>query len=268
MRRAVLIACTLLPLIAASAHAAAPSVYLEDLTWTELRDAVAGGATTAIVPIGGTEQNGPLMALGKHNVRVKALAGRIAAKLGDAIVAPVMAYVPEGAIEPPQAHVKFPGTLTIPDGVFQSVLDWTAQSLRHAGFKTIVFLGDHGSYQREMAAVADKLTAKWLKSDARVYAIADYYRVTQGEYVQALKDHGAASGEIGTHAALADTSLMLAIDPALVRKDKLATQTDLNDSHGVYGGTPKHATAELGQLGVDLIVEHTVAAIKKAAARQ
>lgn len=269
MRRVLPILAVALLLAAAPALGAGPtSVELEDFTWTELRDAIAGGKTTAIVPIGGTEQNGPVMALGKHNVRAKALAERIAAKLGDAIVAPVMAYAPEGTIEPPQAHVKFPGTLTIPDAVFESLLDWTAQSLRHAGFKTIVFLGDHGGYQKDMAAVADRLTSKWLKSDVRVYAIADYYRVTQTDYVQALKDHGAPAGEIGTHAGLADTSLMLAIDPALVRKDKLATADGLTESNGVYGGSPKHATAALGQLGVDLIVDHTVAAIKKAAARQ
>lgn len=267
MRIASAFVCAVV-LVARPAYAAPPSVYLEDLTWTELRDAVAGGATTAIVPIGGTEQNGPLMALGKHNARAKALAGMIAGKLGDAIVAPVMAYVPEGTIEPPQAHMKFPGTLTLPDAVFQSVLDWTAQSLRHAGFKSIVFLGDHGSYQKDMTAVAERLTAKWLKSDVRVYAIAEYYRVTQTDYVQALKAHGAPAGEIGTHAGLADTSLTLAIDPVLVRKDKLATEAGLTESNGVYGGTPKNASAELGQLGVDLIIEQTVAAIKKAAARQ
>ena len=50
-----------------------PSVFLEDLTWTELRDEIGAGKTTIIVPIGGTEQNGPAMALGKHNRRVKLL---------------------------------------------------------------------------------------------------------------------------------------------------------------------------------------------------
>ncbi len=266
MRRAI-ICCLLILSAGPPAFAAPPSVFLEELTWTELRDAVAGGATTAIVPIGGTEQNGPLMALGKHNARAKALAGMIASALGDAIVAPVMAYVPEGAIEPPQAHMKFPGTLTITDAVFENVLESTAQSLRHAGFKTVVFLGDHGSYQKDLAAVADRLTARWAKSDVRVSYISEYYRVTQGDYVQALKDHGAAPGDIGSHAGLADTSLMLAIDPSLVRQDKLATATDLNDAHGIYGGTPKRATAELGRLGVDLIVKQTVAAIKRAANR-
>ena len=70
---------------------------LEALTWTELRGLVQSGKTTIILPLGGTEQNGPHMALGKHNVRVRLLSERIARVLGDALVAPVLAYVPEGS---------------------------------------------------------------------------------------------------------------------------------------------------------------------------
>ncbi len=95
------------------------SVFLEDLTSFELRAAVASGSTTVLVPIGGTEQNGPHMALGKHNVRVKALAGQIAQKLGNAIVAPVLAYVPEGSIVPPVAHMRFSGTISIADATLK-----------------------------------------------------------------------------------------------------------------------------------------------------
>src|SRR5947207_1744732 len=85
----------------AAAAQGAKSVFLEELTWTELRDDIRAGKTTIIVPVGGTEQSGPHMALGKHNVRAKVLAGRIAESLGNALVAPVIAYVPEGSIEPP-----------------------------------------------------------------------------------------------------------------------------------------------------------------------
>src|SRR4029078_5186631 len=70
----------------------ASSVFLEDLTWMEVRDAIAGGKTTVIVPTGGTEQNGPHMALGKHNYLVTYKAGQIAKQLGDALVAPVVSY--------------------------------------------------------------------------------------------------------------------------------------------------------------------------------
>src|SRR5215469_18391552 len=76
-----------------AARAQAPdSVFLEELTWTELRDLVKSGKTTIIVPIGGTEQNGPHMALGKHNRRVHLLSEKIARALGNALVAPVIAY--------------------------------------------------------------------------------------------------------------------------------------------------------------------------------
>src|ERR1700722_2220611 len=105
-------------LLAPAASAATPaSVYIEDLTWTELRDQIAAGKTTVLLPIGGTEQNGPHMAIGKHNVRVKLLSGRIAAALGNALVAPVLPYVPEGGFEPPTGHMRFPGTITIPTDV-------------------------------------------------------------------------------------------------------------------------------------------------------
>ena len=106
--RIALCACAL---ATAGAIAQAPptSVFIDDLTWTELRDGIAAGKTTIIVPIGATEQNGPWMALGKHNVRAKALSEKIARALGNALVAPVISYVPEGQVDPPTQHMRLPG---------------------------------------------------------------------------------------------------------------------------------------------------------------
>ena len=84
------------------------TVFLEDLTWTELRDQIQSGKTTIIIPVGGTEQSGPDVALGKHNARVKVLSQRVAEGLGNALVAPVVAYVPEGSYAPPTSHMRFP----------------------------------------------------------------------------------------------------------------------------------------------------------------
>ena len=103
-----------------------PSIFLDDLTWTELRDEIATGKTTIIVPIGGTEQSGPAMALGKHNRRVKLLSERIAVSLGNAIVAPVIAYVPEGNLSPPSGHMRFPGTISVPEAALNRF-----SSMRH-----------------------------------------------------------------------------------------------------------------------------------------
>jgi len=156
-RNALRVLCVLFALAPALGLAAPANVLIEDLTWTELRELIAAGKTTAIVPIGGTEQNGPHMALGKHNVRVRLLSGRIAAALGNALVAPVLSYVPEGRIDPPTAHMRYPGTITIPDEAFEKVLESAARSLKLHGFRDIVFLGDHGGYQKNEAAVAQRL---------------------------------------------------------------------------------------------------------------
>src|SRR5437762_4540560 len=134
MIRAALLAAVVVVVAAAHAAAQTPtSVFLEDLTWTEVRAATGAGRTTVIVPVGGTEQNGPHMALGKHNVRVRALAGKIAQLLGDTLVAPVVAYAPEGTISPPSGHMRFPGTISIPDATFKSLLDAAGRSFRQAG---------------------------------------------------------------------------------------------------------------------------------------
>jgi creatinine amidohydrolase len=254
----------LLALGAAAAAPAAPSVYLEELTWTELKAAVDSGKTTAIIPIGGTEQSGPAIVLGKHNERVRFLAGRIARQLGDAIVAPVVAYVPEGRIDPPSSHMRFPGTLSIPDEVFERTLEYAARSLKEHGFRDIVLLGDHGGYQRDLAPVADRLNREWAHSPARVHAVTEYFRASDEGFAALLRSRGYRNDEIGTHAALADTSLMLAIDPAAVRTEELKSGTPLGPAQGVYGGDPRRASGELGRLGVDQIVTTTVAAIRAA----
>ncbi len=241
------------------------TVFIEDMTWTEERDAIKAGRTTILVPIGGTEQNGPHMVLGKHNARAKALSGKIAAALGNALVAPVMAYVPEGGVDPPTAHMKFPGTITMPDATFEKVVEYAARSFKLAGFRDIALLGDHGGYQRDLQAVADRLNREWAATPTRVHAVTEYYRVTETEYVKELKRRGYSEAEIGTHAGLADTSLALAVDPHLVHTERLKSGPPLTSAEGVYG-EPARSSAELGQVGVDIIVARTVEAIRKASA--
>ncbi|MGB7976694.1 MAG: creatininase family protein [Roseiarcus sp.] len=244
-----------------------PSVFLEDLTWTELRDEIGAGKTTIIVPIGGTEQSGPAVALGKHNRRVRLLSERIAVELGNALVAPVIAYVPEGNLSPPSGHMRFPGTVSVPEAAFETLLEYAARSLKLHGFKDIVFLGDHGGYQANERNVANKLNREWASSNARAHAVTQYYDAAQIDFAQILKDKGFTLSEIGTHAGLNDTSLMLALDPSLVRQDRLSDGSKFGRADGVYGD-PTKASARLGMLGVDAIVSRTVAAIKAAASQR
>jgi creatinine amidohydrolase len=240
-------------------------VMLEDLTWTELRDAVRAGRTTAIVPVGGTEQSGPALALGKHNVRVRALAERIAREMGSVIVAPVLAYVPEGTIAPPSSHMRFPGTLSVPTAVFEATLASIGRSLRAHGFRDVFFLGDHGGYQRELVHVADQLNREWSGAGGnhtRAYALTEYYEAATSGYAQLLRARGYRDDEIGTHAALSDTSMQMAVAPDMVRPGVLFSAAHLDESVGIYGGDPRRANAQIGQIGLDEIVRQSVAAMR------
>ena len=251
----------------ARALASAPGAQtdIERMTWTEVRARVAAGATTVLIPIGGTEQNGPHMVIGKHNVRAQFLARAIAARLGNALVAPVMAYVPEGAIHPPAAHMRYSGTISIPDAAFEAMLESSARSFKQHGFRDVVFLGDHGGYRKSEQKVVARLTREWASDPScKVHAPGAYYDTSQGPFIAALKSRGYSDAEIGTHAGLADTALALAVDPALVRAAELARPRSKGAAADGVAGDPRRATRELGQIGIDQIIQATVAAIQAA----
>jgi creatinine amidohydrolase len=256
---------------AAAAPALAPStagaagVYLEDLTSPELGARIAAGTATVLVPIGGTEQSGPQIALGKHNVRARVLAGRIAGQLGNAVVAPTVAYVPEGAVNPPAGHMRFPGTISIPDAAFAGLLEGSARSFCQHGLREVFFLQDHGGYRKNVDAVVGRLNgdAAWTARGCRAHALHEYYDATQDGYVADLKRRGFKDAEIGLHAGLADTSLMLAVDPTLVRTGQLAAGAKAGPAGGVRGD-PTRASAELGQAGIERQVDDSVKAIRAA----
>ena len=209
-----------------------------------------------LVPIGGTEQNGVHMALGKHNRRVLLLAERIARQLGNALVAPVVAYVPEGRIDPPSGHMRWPGTITVPEGAFEASLESAARSLQRAGFTQVVLLGDSGDNRKSLGRVASRVPG--------VFSPPEYYRASTADHAAALRARGFTDAQIGRHAGLADTSLMLALDPSLVRSERLSS----SQGEGADGDASR-ADAALGKEAVERIVAQTVAAIRvRAAARE
>lgn len=261
-RAALGAALTALALVCAvPAPAAAATVQLQEMTWTEVRDALRAGSTTIIIPVGGIEQSGPHMVLGKHNYRVAVLAERIADKLGNALVAPVVSYVPEGRVTPPAGHMRFAGTISVPDDAFAGIVSGAARSLRQHGFLDIVLIGDHGGYQGQLRDVAQRLNREWAASRARVHFIPAYYRAQSDGFNAVLRGKGLTDGQIGQHAGAADTSLMLAIDPSRVRSDRM--QPGEEAATGT-SGDPSRASAALGKIGIDMAVDQAAEAIRKA----
>ena len=151
------------------------TVFMEDMTWMEVRDAMKAGKDTAIVATVGIEQNGPYLAAGKHNIILRLTTEAIARKLGDALVAPIVGFVPEGDIDPPTEHMRYPSTVGVTESTFRALLTDICAGLRAHGFRRIVLIGDSGGNQAGMKAVADDLNAKWAGGKARVHYIKEYY---------------------------------------------------------------------------------------------
>lgn len=231
----------------ARAQATGREVEIERMTSPEVAEALAEGVTTVIIPTGGTEQNGPHMVLGKHNFIVAETARRIARKLGNALVAPVMSYVPEGDIAKREGHMAYPGTISIPPAVFAAVLENAAASFRAHGFKTIVLLGDSGPNQAPQRDVAKSLTQAWAVEGVRVIQASSYYADNGAEAW--LETQGETKAQIGTHAAIRDTSELMAAYPGGIRKDRLSA-----NAKGVVGD-PTRASAERGEILLGLKVD-------------
>lgn len=231
--------------------------FIEAMTWTEVRDAIAGGKRVVIVPTGGTEQNGPHMVLGKHNYIVTYAAGQIAARLGNALVAPTIQYVPEGDWSRPGFGDK-PGVISLPSPAYDRLLDAAVRSLKVHGFTDILLIGDSGGNQAGLTAVANALNTEWAGSGVRVHALVDYYQKARLQLRDwLLKTYGWDAQTVGSHAGTTDTSQMLYVHPAGVRTDRLAPGGGSPDS-GV-SGDPTKASAEIGKVAIEMKVEAALA---------
>jgi creatinine amidohydrolase/Fe(II)-dependent formamide hydrolase-like protein len=228
------------------------TVFIDELTWEENRDAMKAGKTVFIVPIGGTEKNGYHMVLGKHNYTVTHAANLMARKLGNALVAPTLQYVPEG--DPDRSN---PGAISLPSPAYDSVLDAIARSLRAHGATDILFIGDSGGNQAGMTNVANKLNEEWKGGTTRVYALTGYYNEGR-EHYRAWMDaaFGYNDDIIGSHAGISDTAQMLHVRPAGIRKNMLMPWGGPKDS-GV-SGDPMKATAEIGRMGIQFKVNAAI----------
>jgi creatinine amidohydrolase/Fe(II)-dependent formamide hydrolase-like protein len=224
------------------------TVFIDEMTWEETRDAMKAGKTTVIVPTGGTEKNGYHMVLGKHNYVVTYTANLLARRLKNALVAPTVQYVPEG--DPDRQN---PGAISLPSPAYDMLLDAAARSLKAHGFKEILFIGDSGGNQAGLTGVAEKLNKEWEGGSTKVFALTDYYEVSRVHYRAWLQAaFGYDEETAGSHAGITDTSQMLYIRPAGIRKDQIKPWGGPQDS-GV-SGDPAKATAEIGRMGIEFKV--------------
>jgi creatinine amidohydrolase/Fe(II)-dependent formamide hydrolase-like protein len=240
--------------------AAKESVFIEDLTWMEVRDLLKDGFDTVIVATGGVEQNGPYLVTGKHNVVLRGTTEAIAKKLGKTLVAPIVPFVPEGDIDPPSLHMKYPGTISVREETFQSLLTDICTSLKTHGFKRIVLIGDSGGNQAGMKAVAAALAERLKESACRIVFIPEYY--DYGSVGKWLESEGIKQESEGLHDDFAMTAQMLYLDPESVRMPQRIEAGKFR-INGV-DLAPAEKTREWGRRIIDYRAELTVKAIHRA----
>lgn len=236
---------------------AVDSVFIEDLTWMEVRDAMRAGADTVLVPTGGVEQNGPYLVTGKHNVVLRGLMDALARKLGKTLVAPIVGFVPEGDIDPPSLHMKYPGTISVTEETYRALLTDICASLKQHGFKRIVLLGDSGGNQPGMKDVAEQLTSKWGGSPQVIYLPECYDYPGATKWVES---QGITQVKEGHHDDFVMTAQMLAIDPSSVRMEQRIKAGNFR-INGV-DLAPAEKTIEWGKRILNYRAEQMAAALK------
>lgn len=253
--------CVFLFVLPVFAQNKSSSLWIEDLTWVELKTQIDAGHTTVILPTGGLEQNGPYITLAKHNHVVAYAAQEVATELGHTLIAPVLKVVPQGSMDKPTGNLLFPGTMALRDETFERVLQDMVLSLAYAGFKRVYLMGDHGQSQEAQSKVAAYMSVVLESSGVHVLSVQSYYQPDLE--IHYLASHGIEEGRQGGHAGVADTAQIWAINPDAVRQRELFNEGSSNKEKLGLSGRPELATLEHGRALLALRIQSALAEIRR-----
>jgi len=233
------------------------NVFIEELTALEVRDLLASGTNTALVLVGGIEENGPYLTTGKHNHVLRVMGDAIARRLGNTLIAPIITVEPGN---PERATAL--GQIRYSQETYRAVLRDYAVSLKSQGFTRIFMLADSGGNLRAMDDVAAELTQLWAGENVIVAHIAEYYNY--GDVLQYQIDVlgvPEVQYDEGFHDNYYITSIIMNDNPAYVRFEERvkAGKASING----ISVSPIQATLDHGRRLIDFRAGVTVDAIHK-----
>ena len=235
------------------------SVFVEELKWMEVRDAMKAGKTTVLIASGGVEMNGPYLVTGKHQVVLRANMEALSRKFGDALVAPIIQFVPEGDFDPPTSHMRYPGSISVRVEKFEALLSDIAESFHTHGFEHVIFLSDTNNNVAPMQRVAARLSKKWTDGKTKIHYIPEFYKSNSAS--ELLASLGIEQKPEGHHDNVPNATQMMVTDPTTVRayQRMAAGKMSINgvDIRPPYG-------LELGRKVVDYRATIAADAIRKA----
>ena len=226
------------------------ALYLDRMTWPEIKAELHNGRDTVVVPLGSTEQHGRHMPVGTDAVLGDEFGWRLAERL-DAFLAPTVRF---GCSE---HHLSFAGTISLSQETFQRVVADVVKSLSRHGFRRIILLPTHGGNFKPLAEAVGKLEPV---ENVKVLAFTDLEGFVTAAF-ESSRAFSVNAAQSGAHSGEWETSLMLALRPEQVKMDQAAEGFvgELSeimarvfdgiqnlDENGVLGD-PRPATAEAGR---------------------
>lgn len=232
---------TLLPILTAAASVLAAPAFaqppttreLERINWMEFREVVPARVQTVLLPLGTLEPHG-VTANGADIIAPVAIARTIAPRV-NAMVAPAVAYGITGSMD------AYPGAFTIPEDAYRPYLKAVLLGLARNGFRNIVLVNGHGGPQ---TAVLNALGVE-VGREAGVRTLVINWWSYCADITQAV------FGEDGGHAGENENAFMLAIDPALVHRERYTgpEMTTANPAPNTWSAYPSPSSIGLYKAG-------------------
>lgn len=246
------------------------TVRMEEMNWPDIREAVRGGYTTAVVGVGATEQHGPHLPTMTDARIAEALAHRVALKLGGALQART---IPVGLSD---HHLAFGGTISLRPETLKMVLQDYIQSLLLCGFGRIVLLPTHGGNFATVEQVIREERER--HPEARITGYTDLFGFV-GFLNRVSAEFGITPEESGAHAGENETSMMMVLEGDRVRPERFAPgylgpagprEAAIIMEQGMPAltpngvlGDPRRATAEQGKAYLEKLAEFIAREIGK-----
>jgi creatinine amidohydrolase len=182
-------------------------MMLSDLSWEECEEYLARD-NRVILPIGATEAHGRHLGLGCDYLLAEAIA-RVAGERSGVAVAPVLAYGMSHHL------AGFAGTMTLAPETLIHVLEDLLRSLYRHGFRRVLVVNGHGGNDAALRTAA--LVVAGDSDGLRVKAMAWWTEPTVAQLVEEV-----AGAQRGSHAAIHETSFLMAVKPEAVKIERIA----------------------------------------------
>ena len=203
-------------------------------TWAELPQDLAAAARAAILPVGATEQHGPHMGCGMDMV----LADRLCAEVGVRTHVPMLPVIPYGCS---LGHSRrWPGTIPLQPATLMALVKEVGEGAYHSGVRRLFIVNTHVTNAAPLRCALEMLRAS---HDDLMVALFNSAQVSAR-----VREFHCADGE-DWHANNAETSLMLATAPDMVRPELMADADDADRTQGFVFAHPVNRTSINGVTG-------------------